>query len=105
MGASRWMAIREHRTESAGIWFPGEFVTGSEYERLGEPDAFRPAEFPEQVAALREEYGLDDDPQAVEGEPDLEGLSVPELKELAAERDITGRSDMKRQELLAALRQ
>lgn len=56
MGASRYMAVEPHTDDEQGRSFaPGDFVTGSEFERMGDPAAFRVAEFPEQVAALQAE--------------------------------------------------
>jgi hypothetical protein len=44
------MAVKEHEG-----FKPGDWVTGSQFERLGSPEAFRPADFPEDVAALQAE--------------------------------------------------
>jgi hypothetical protein len=103
MGASRYMAVADHETYKAGT-----FITGTEYERLGEPDAFQPADFPEDVARLRDEHGLNE--QSAEAESpsyvdELEGKTVEELRELATERNIEGRSSMNKQQLIDALRE
>jgi hypothetical protein len=100
MGASRYLAVEDYETYKAGT-----FITGTEYARLGEPDAFQPADFPEDVARLRDEHGLDDTPpeQAQEGDG-LNGMLVEELRELATERNIEGRSNMNKAELIKALR-
>lgn len=102
MGASRYMAVAEHRDSQLDRSFkPGDMVTGSEYERMGDPAAFRVAEFPEQVAALREEFGLDD--QADAADVDLEGLNIDQLQGLAREAGVEGRSQMNKAQLINAL--
>lgn len=50
MGASRYIAIK-----AQGPIKPGDFVSGAAFQRLGEPDGFVPADFPEQVAAAQAE--------------------------------------------------
>lgn len=111
MGASRYMAVAAHKDDQTGRRFvPGEFVSGNEYARMGDPDAFAPADFPEDVERLRVEHGIDQKPQetqptpTVQGDVALDGLSVDELRQLAAEHEIDGRSQMNKGQLLEALR-
>jgi Rho termination factor, N-terminal domain len=110
VGFTRYMATADHRDEATDRQYrAGEFVTGSEFERLGEPSAFAGADYPEDVAQLREEHGLDEQtgeaeaPSYVDSD-DLEGKTVEELRELAAAREIEGRSSMNKAELVDALR-
>jgi hypothetical protein len=110
MGASRYMAVEDYTDEQGREYKAGvDYVTGTEFERLGEPEAFQPADFPEDVARLRDEHGLDEQTQEAESpsyvdEQDLEGKTVEELRELAAAREIEGRSSMNKAELIDALR-
>jgi hypothetical protein len=107
MGFSRYMAVETYTDDIGRTYNPGDFITGTEYERIGEPDAFAGADYPEQVDQLREEHGLDE--QTAEAESpsyvdELEGKTVEELRELATERNIEGRSTMNKAELIDALR-
>jgi hypothetical protein len=111
VGHSRYMAVADYTDEHDRQYRAGEFITGTEYERLGEPDAFKGADYPSEVDQLREEHGLDADEQMQEAETpsyvdeqDLDGKTVDELRELAAAREIEGRSSMNKQQLIDALR-
>ena len=87
MGASRWMAVEAFTHEQSAREFkPGDFITGSEYERMGDPESFRPAEFPEQVAALRDAHGITDQPVAA-GEFDPADHTVDEVNAYLHEAD------------------
>lgn len=119
MGASRYMATSDYRDEQTDRTFKaGEFVTGTEFQRLGEPAEFAGADYPEDVQRLRDEYGITDDAEQAEEQvladqptvddatqdDDLDGKTVEELRELAVERNIEGRSNMNKSQLVQALR-
>jgi len=110
MGATRYLAVADYTDEHGREYKAGvDYVTGTEFERLGEPAEFAGADYPEDVVRLREEYGLDEQMQEAEApsyvdSDDLEGKTVEELRELATERNIEGRSTMNKAELVDALR-